>query len=322
MINTIKCFFKDITERDMDMLFMEEFACSDSFLKIFTDKVGIAKSKVISIHSSKTDIMLGESDMTVIIETGNERIGLLIEDKIDAIAMPRQSERYTLRGQKGVEHGDYNRFFVFIIAPKQYLENNTEAQKYPYQIDYEAILDYYENLNDPRSSFKIQQIRFAIAKQKKGYQVEKDDQVTDFWLKYSEYQKAHYPDLILLYNSEIKGANAGWPRFNTVSDLLYILHKTEQGYADLTFDNCAGKMVKVEQLLSETVPDYLHEGYLIRKTGKSAAIRINTPNLDLHKPFTEQVHEVDISLQAVQKLSDLVKIFDYTKVNNLIEKYI
>ena len=74
MNNTIKCFFKDITERDMDMLFMEEFASSDSFLKIFTDKVGIAKSKVISIHSSKTDIMLGESDMTVIIKAGNERI--------------------------------------------------------------------------------------------------------------------------------------------------------------------------------------------------------------------------------------------------------
>ena len=234
--------------------------------------------------------------------------------------MPRQSERYTLRGQKGIEHGDYNRFFVFIIAPKQYLANNTEAQKYPYQIEYEAILDYFEKLNDLRSSFKIQQIRFAIDKQKKGYQVEKDDQVTDFWLKYSEYQKAHYPDLILLYNGEIKGSNARWPRFNTVSDLLYILHKTEQGYADLTFDNCAGKMVQLEQLLSETVPDYLNEGYLIRKTGKSAAIRINTPNLDLHNPFAEQVQEVNTSLQAVQKLSELVKILNYIKVYNLIEE--
>ena len=77
----INCYFQDITEHDMDMLFLEEFACSEEFLRIFTDRVGVSNAQVVSVHSSKTDIYLGESDMTVIIESSGKQIGLLIEDK-------------------------------------------------------------------------------------------------------------------------------------------------------------------------------------------------------------------------------------------------
>ena len=123
------CRFSDVSEHDMDMLFLEEFVCSEEFTRIFTDMVGVSDPKVLSVHSSKTDVSLGESDMTVVVQSNNERIGLLIEDKIAAIAMPEQSARYSLRGRKGIERGDYDRFFVFIIAPQKYLSQNAEAQK-------------------------------------------------------------------------------------------------------------------------------------------------------------------------------------------------
>ena len=44
--------------------------------------------------------------MTVIVESGGEKIGFLIEDKIDAIAMPEQHGRYIKRETPG-------RFFSF-----------------------------------------------------------------------------------------------------------------------------------------------------------------------------------------------------------------
>ena len=44
------------------------------------------------------DYLYGESDITVIVESPDKRIGLLIEDKIDAIDMPEQPERYKIRG--------------------------------------------------------------------------------------------------------------------------------------------------------------------------------------------------------------------------------
>ncbi len=318
MDEQIVCSFGDVTEHDMDILVLEEFVCSDAFLRIFADEVGIGNAKVLSVHSSKTDALLGESDITVVIESNGERIGFLIEDKINAIAMPNQAERYSLRGQKGIMQGDYERFFVFIIAPKNYLALNAEAQRYPHKIEYEKVLSYFEGLNDSRSVFKIQQIRQAIEKQKKGYQAEKDPKVTDFWLKYSELQKAEYQEVDFIYNGEIKAANATWPRFRTVIDKLYMYHKTESGLVDLTFENCADRIIDVEQLLADAVSDYVKEGYSVHKTNKSAAIRLTVPVLDLHQPFDEQVDRVRAGLSAVKRMSDLARVLNFKKLVGLL----
>ena len=93
--------FRDILEHDMDMLILEEFACSNEFAKIFLNKIGVSDAKLFLTWQSKTDSELGESDMTVIVEKNGNKYGLLIEDKIDAIAMPNQSGRYTARGEIG-----------------------------------------------------------------------------------------------------------------------------------------------------------------------------------------------------------------------------
>lgn len=316
----IQCYFGDVYEHDMDLLFLEEFVCSDDFLQIFTEQIGIHNAKVLSVYSSKTDVSLGESDMTVVIETNNEKIGLLIEDKIDAVAMPEQAARYALRGQKGVEKGDYDRFFVFIIAPKKYLLQNSEAKKYPHSVEYERILSYFENHKDPRSEFKIQQIRQAIDKQKKGYQVEMDKAVTEFWNNYLEYQRMHYPEVDFIYRGEIKGANATWPRFRTVIDGLYLFHKSEFGFVDLTFDNCGDKIVAVERLLSDAVGDYLKQGYSVHKTSKSAAIRIMVPITDFHRPFEEQSDKVETVFKSIKKMTELAKLLSYQGVMNLLMK--
>lgn len=314
----IICSFSDVSEHDMDMLILEELVCSETFLHIFTDAIGLNNASVLSVHSSKTDVSLGESDITVVIESNGEQIGLLIENKINAIAMPNQAKRYILRGEKGIAQGDYNRFFVFIIAPKNYLSNNTEAQKYPNKIEYEKILSYFENLNDLRSTFKIQQIRQAIEKQKKGYQAEKDPAVTDFWSRYATLQKAEYPKVDFIYNNDIKAANATWPRFRTAVDKLYMYHKTESGFVDLTFENCANRIIEVEQLLSNAVGNYAKEGYSIHKTNKSAAIRLTVPILDLHQPFDCQVDKVKAGLDAVEKMSALARQLNFRDLVALI----
>ena len=64
----LNCKFSDVSERDMDLLFLEEFACSQEFLDIFLSKVGLKGAAVCSVEQSKTDLEYGESDMTVIVE--------------------------------------------------------------------------------------------------------------------------------------------------------------------------------------------------------------------------------------------------------------
>ena len=96
-------------------------------------------------------------------------------------------------------------------------------------------------------------------------------------------------------------------------------HKTEFGFVDLTLDGCAERIVDIENLLSDTISDFLAEGFTVHKTGKSAAIRLLVPILDLHKPFEMQINEVEKGFLAVKKLSDLVKSLDVNALYSLIK---
>lgn len=316
MEDRIKSIFEDISEHDMDMLFLEEFASSDDFLTLFTSRINISDYEVVSVQSSKREIDLGESDMTVIIQKGNKRIGLLIEDKIDAIAMPNQYERYNLRGQRGIENEEYDEFYVFIVAPEKYLSSNSEASKYPNKVKYEEVLDYFARNNDKRSQFKTDQIKFAIEKQKKPYEPIEDPRVTDFWKKYYQFQKDKYPDLYLLYNNEPKGTKASWPRFNTVNKDLYIYHKTGFGYVDLTFDGYGDRLNEIEELLSRINANYLADGYTINRTGKAAVIRLEVPVIDVHVDLEKQMDYVEKSFLCVKRLTELVKLMNLDHFSN------
>ena len=125
-----KCFYNGVSEHDMDLMFLQLFSTDIDFVRLFL--VGTPfNTKSIAVNSvelSKTDSRLGESDITVNLLTGKKSISLLIEDKIDAIAMPEQHDRYIKRGKKGVKDGEYKDFGIFIICPKKYYEHNDEAK--------------------------------------------------------------------------------------------------------------------------------------------------------------------------------------------------
>jgi len=142
---SVKVEYCTVEERDMDTLFLEAFASDKGFLKVFTEKVTELKGNdslnVVNVELSKSD-KDGESDITVILEDQNKKIGLLIEDKINAIAMEEQCNRYKIRGKKGIKNGDYSVFFVFIVAPQKYYNSNEEAKKYDHYVSYEECFEY------------------------------------------------------------------------------------------------------------------------------------------------------------------------------------
>lgn len=115
-------FNNTISERDMDLLFVESVLTDPEFCLLLINKTDLNGKpfKIISAELSKSDSDLGESDITVVIDVEGNRYGLLIEDKIDAISMPEQHGRYIKRGEKAVKTGDYNDFRVFIFCPEKY----------------------------------------------------------------------------------------------------------------------------------------------------------------------------------------------------------
>lgn len=301
------CKFSDVLERNMDLLFLEEFVSSPEFLEIFISKINITKAQVLEIEHSKVHSEFGESDMTVIIEVNGKKHGLLIEDKIDAIAMPEQYERYVIRGNIGVENGDYESFDVFIVAPEKYLNDNIEAHKYPNQIKYEDCADYFRKQTDPRSFYKLQQIEFAINKQRNSYQVIEHAAVTDFWDKYISYQQERYPHLWLSTSGGSKGSRASWPRYRVHIKGLYILHKSEFGYVDLTFPNCGEKTVELKSILEKLLGDLSELGVSLQQTKKSAALRVIVPVLNFKQHFDKVADDVGKCFVGIEKLTKLAE---------------
>ena len=166
---SIKVNYSSVEERDMDTLFLEAIGSDKGFLQLFTNEIEVLKERNIEVDSielSKSDSD-GESDITVIVECENTKYGLLIEDKINAIAMPDQCKRYSVRGKKGIKNGDYSNFFVFIVSPEKYYEQDEEAKKYEYFVSYEKCKKYLESKDDLLSKIWVQQFEQSIEKSKK-----------------------------------------------------------------------------------------------------------------------------------------------------------
>lgn len=308
----IRCVFNDVTERDMDLLFLEEFVSSPEFLDIFLSKVGIAGASVVEIEHSKMDLELGESDLTVIVEKDNKRYGLLIEDKIDAIAMDNQSGRYKMRGEKGVESGDYLEYFDFVVAPKKYLESNEEAHRYTNHITYEECLQYFESKTDSRYVFKVQQIKQAIEKQKHGYQVVEDEAITLFWRDYAAYQKEKF-NFDFRDSLGPKGSKSTWFIFHTLHKKIKIIHKVELGNVDLEFSGVGKKIDALKRLFSFT-------DFEIYITGKSAVLRIRVEKINCRDSFKMCIEQVDQALQAVEKLYAALNNVSFEEIERLFEE--
>jgi len=306
-----KCIIETVFERDIDLYIINKFLYDNKFKELFLDKINKCDFNVKECIHSYLDND-GESDITVILEKDEEKIALLIEDKIDAIAMPDQRNRYSLRGDKGIVEGKYNEYFVFIIAPKDYLDTNSEAKKYEYRISYEEILKFIGNEDVFGSSLLIK----AVEEKKKGYSVVEDKRVTAFWQKYYDFVEKYYPQLNIKRYDGPRGANAWWPGFFPPVKNIRIDHKSNKGYVDLKFDGVGEYFSEISEILK----DKLDKDMAIIKTGKSMSIRIKVPVVNFNEEFDKYIDEIKISLNSVERLQKLLSKIDYKRIFDLKNK--
>ena len=282
-------------ERDIDLLIMEEFVSDKDFAKLILSAVGINNPyAVITAIHSKTDADLGESDIVFILDINGKRHALHIEDKIDAIAMPKQHDRYDLRAQKDIAAGQYDSYSVLIIAPEKYLASNKEAQKYVNRVTYEQMREYFLNKKDIRSQYKRALIDRAILEQKNGYQYEANPNVVRFCTAMAAYQKEHFPSLP-------KGSVAWWPGYPTLLNNVVMVFKANKGFCDLQFGHTQAQDLFVR------VRDHLTERMNVVQAGKSASVRISVAPVQFESSFEDKIMEVDKALEALVELYELSK---------------
>lgn len=312
----MKYDFGTVLERDMDMMFLNAFGTDDSFLKLFTNKTKLPKAnyKVKEVYLSKSD-KDGESDITVIIEAKGVKYGILIEDKIDAIDMPGQPERYEKRGNTGIKKGEYSKFCVFIVCPEKYYQNNEAAQRYPYKVSYEEIRDYLKDKSDPLSLIHYQEISQAINKAKRPPKVELNENANRFTRAYKDYQKENYPNLDLTTS---KDANGYWAHYRTRFGLVYLYHKITDGKVDLTFNRAAGHLDKLE-IIAKWLREHGIDKVSVAKTGMSGVLRISVPKLNMDIPF-EDNNDGDIE-KCFKAISELIEAANVFAVANSISSF-
>lgn len=305
------CRFDTVAERDMDFLIMEEFTCSQEFADIFLSKVGKKGARLLSVQHSRRRKYVGESDIVLIFDCNGHRHALLIEDKIDAEAMPDQSGRYFKRGDWDVKDGFYDSYDVFIVAPEGYLVSNSEAILYPNRVSYEEIEMYLKRQQGVKYGFKLQMIDKALGRQQEGYQCVVDRDMMNFWDGYLKYQKASYPHLVITNADKEKGANSHWvnyasPRTNTV-----LRHKGKQGYIDLEFKGMALLLPFLKQKLKQIGARGIDiSDVKVCAAGKSGVFRIYVPALNFLGDYDTQAEKVKQCLVAVEKMHIIARNYD------------
>ena len=289
-----------VFERDVDLLVINNIS-NGNLLKLFLNMISKTDYRLESIEHSYQD-QSGESDITVVLSNGNNRIGLLIEDKIDAPAMEEQANRYSIRGENLKSSNAIDEYYVFIIAPQKYLDSNTEAQKYPYRISYETILN---NLSDDYSKAVLSK---ALDEAKNGYIVKEDKAVTEFWNNFYDYIEDVYDEGALSINIDRgpKGSRAFWPTFFTNFKPIKIIYKSNQGNVELEFSKAASKYNELKnRFIEKGIP--AHE--IIIK-GDTVVIQKRVDVVNFAEPFKKNVDKVSKALKAVVELYNLLNYKD------------
>ena len=307
----MKIDLRDISERDMDMLIIEEFICNEAFRWLFYDQKGVDLNHnfvVCEAYRSVSDND-GESDVTFILNDGKTRVAILIEDKIDAPTMSQQSERYIIRAEKGINGGKYDEYYIFLVCPEKYWEEHEkdENANYEYRVFYEEMQKLYLKQYDARSIYKYHAIQTAIEAKKNGYQVVENTAITKFWKELRPYCEARYPSLILHGKDTVKGSGSYWMEFQTPLKKTKIIYKSNKGWVDLQIGGYGDKIGTLTNIL-ENKKIKLDKSIGIYKAQGSAAIRVSKPEwaISFEQPFDNVSGIIDDVLKTVVRLKKLV----------------
>jgi hypothetical protein len=271
-----------VSERDIDLLLLEEFNVSADFPRWFYQLCNPqAKNSTFCVGAwhSVTEPDLGESDLIAMYSDSH---AILIENKIDAVAQPNQAKRYHLRGERGIEKDLWQSFTTCMIAPQLYLEKEKDSQGYDLTISYERIIEHFESYDDKRYSYRKYIIQEAIEQNRRGYQLIPDQKVSKFWLKYWELASVKYPQLGMRQPG-LKPSKSSFVYFQPaeLEKDFRLVHKMEHGSVDLQISGISSHLPEIEEGLADL-------DMLVVPVGKSIAIRFETPVISMASGFEKK----------------------------------
>lgn len=306
----MKYQFSYILERDCDYAIIKSFLNNKRVQNLFLKQIGKKIKKIEKVFHSLMDQEegngMGESDIVFIIQTNKGKIGLFIEDKINADPQPEQRERYDIRAEQMKGKHEFDDFVVFLCAPKQYLVSS-KAEGYDLTVSYEDITKVLKDGIDKEILLKACESKTVLVK---------DENITNYWYQLYSYVFSLKNDYINISSKPSdKSVRSLWPSFKTKMKGCYVVMKTDRGFLDLEFGGMGDNLDIMDAALEKIG---IHEHAI--KTGKSASLRREFDNQDFlyfAKDFDAQINTLDKWLKGVEEFS---KIADQINKQHLLDE--
>jgi hypothetical protein len=294
-----------VTERDMDLLVLEELNVCPDFAVWWIDQVTHGQSDspiAVTAYHSVSHAVLGESDLVLTYENSrSERHAILIENKIDATAQPDQAARYGQRGQAGIDVGDWVRYSTCMFAPARYIDANYHAKSYDSVITYEQVRDWLRLRESfsRRRDYRAAVLDSAIEQNRRGYQPQADARVTQLCRAYWQSASQEFPELEMPEPGP-RPAGSSWIEFRprALGPGKRIYHKLDKGIVDLQIDRAADQASSI----AATLGSLLGRDTEVVTTGKSVSIRATVPAIDRFADFESQRSEARTGMRAAYRL--------------------
>lgn len=288
---------ESIQERDVDLILLEEFYTDDSFCEWFIDELGFpALTNKVGVWRSIFDFGLGETDLLFAYISNDTKIGILIENKLDASFQDEQYNRYFKRAEEYVKKERFDKAFVVLVAPDLYCKNQSDFDFY---ISYEKIAERFAFTGSNRNLFKRELLQIASEKLRRGYQPINSEIVQAFWINYWQFKEEHFPSLEMKKPS-IVPYNSDWPMLTDKRIVaVQFYHKFGQGNIDATFKGISEEQ---EGIIKQLLPDNIK----LVKHSKSYSLRILTDKIDRTKEFQDEKNKVEEGLKQMEYLRDWI----------------
>jgi hypothetical protein len=292
----------DVIERDLDALLLLEIHASLHFRDFLIHKVTHSREERFCGAWRGVYTHQGESDLLMLSDVENlGRTAILIENKINAPAQPAQAARYHERGREGIRDGHWEKYFVCLCSPAQYLPIDLKRD-WHVLLKFEDVVAQLAStaLADPRASFLLKALQQGITKFEKG-SFRPDLVASGFWAQYQQLCHKKYPDLGMTPLKAMQSRNEPWPKFaaGVLPSDIRLEHKPSRGLVDMTFTGRRAQEVK-----SKLAP-LLKMSLTVERTPPSCALRRQVPIIKPAEPFEEQRAAIIEAFAAAQATLDL-----------------
>jgi PD-(D/E)XK nuclease superfamily len=295
-------YLASVTERDIDLLLMEEFHINDDFVTWFCGELVLHNVQPAGAWHSISDTD-GESDLLLRVRKDGRRIGILIENKIAAPEQDLQAERYHLRGIKSREQGKLDDYITVICAPSRYLDALNPTSAYQHRVSYERITDWFKQQQGRRAAWRYQIVLEAIEQGRRGYTMAVNAAITNFHHAYWEYLKQRHPR-IKMAPPKNRGSYSSWIIFkgHTFPKGVNMHHKFDQRVMEIGFAN---RTIDEILALNLNLPD----GIEVVQKGKTGSLSISIPSIDMNLDLEAQLPAIEKALEAAYRLMPYATLF-------------